>query len=126
MIAGIGIDLIEVGRIREAIEKYGERFLRRIFTPVEIEYCSTKKNAALHYAGRFAAKEAAFKAMERGWGGDISWKEIEIYNEPSGAPRVVFYGKALERIQELKISGAHVTISHIEHHATAAVVLETN
>jgi holo-[acyl-carrier protein] synthase len=125
MIIGIGIDLIEVRRIREAIDKYGDRFVRRIFTPVEIEYCSTKKNAALHYAGRFAAKEAAFKAMERGWGGDLSWKDIEIHNEPSGAPRVVFYGKALERIQELKVSRGHVTISHIEEHATAAVVLES-
>lgn len=124
MISGIGIDLIEVHRIGEAIEKYGDRFLKRIYTPVEIEYCSTKKNAAIHYAGRFAAKEAAFKAMERGWGGDLSWKEIEIYNEVSGAPRIVFYGKALELIREKKIVRSFVTISHIEGHATAAVVLE--
>lgn len=124
MISGIGIDLIEVRRIREAIAKYGDRFLNRIYTKVEIEYCSTKKSAELHYAGRFAAKEAAFKAMERGWGGDISWKEIEIHNEPSGAPRVVFYGKALELIQQKKIVRAHVTISHIEEHATAVVILE--
>ena len=125
MICGIGIDLIEVHRIREAIEKYGDRFLNRIYTPVEIEYCSTKKNSAIHYAGRFAAKEAAFKAMERGWGGDISWKEIEIHNEPSGAPRITFYGKALQLVQEKKVIRAFVTISHIEEHATAAVVLET-
>ena len=124
MISGIGIDLIEVQRIREAIAKYGDRFLNRIYTKVEIEYCSTKKSAELHYAGRFAAKEAAFKAMERGWGGDISWKEIEIHNETSGAPRVVFYGKALELIQQKKIVRAHVTISHIEEHATAVVILE--
>ena len=125
MISGIGIDLIEVGRIRDAIAKYGDRFTNRIYTKIEIEYCSSKKNAALHYAGRFAAKEAAFKAMERGWMGDISWKEIEIYNEPSGAPRIVFYGKALELIQEKKVIRAFVTISHIDEHATAAVVLET-
>ena len=93
MISGIGIDLIEVQRIREAIAKYGDRFLNRIYTKVEIEYCSTKKSAELHYAGRFAAKEAAFKAMERGWGGDISWKEIEIHNETSGAPRVVHHSR---------------------------------
>ena len=125
MIVGIGIDLIEVKRIREAIDKYGERFLRRIYTKVEVEYCSTKKNAAIHYAGRFAAKEAAFKAMERGWGGDISWTEIEIFNEPSGAPRLVFYGKALELIQQKKVVRSYVTISHIEEHATAVVVLES-
>jgi holo-[acyl-carrier protein] synthase len=124
MIAGIGLDLIEVQRIRGAIEKYGNRFLKRIYTDIEIEYCSSKKNAALHYAGRFAAKEAAFKAMERGWMGDIRWKEIEIYNESSGAPRLVFYGKALKLIQEKKVVRAFVTISHIEEHATAAVILE--
>jgi holo-[acyl-carrier protein] synthase len=125
MICGIGIDLIEVSRIRDAIAKYGDRFAKRIYTSVEIEYCSSKKNAALHYAGRFAAKEAAFKAMERGWMGDISWKEIEVYNEPSGAPRIVFYGKALELIKEKKVVRAFVTISHIEEHATAVVVLES-
>ena len=125
MICGIGIDLIEVSRIRDAIAKYGDRFAKRIYTSVEIEYCSSKKNAALHYAVRFAAKEAAFKAMERGWMGDISWKEIEVYNEPSGAPRIVFYGKALELIKEKKVVRAFVTISHIEEHATAVVVLES-
>jgi holo-[acyl-carrier protein] synthase len=125
MISGIGIDLIEVSRIRDAISKYGDRFTKRIYTNVEIEYCSSKRNAALHYAGRFAAKEAAFKALERGWMGDISWKEIEVYNEPSGAPRIVFYGKASELIKEKKVVRAFVTISHIEEHATAAVVLES-
>ena len=125
MICGIGIDLIEVRRISEAIEKYGDRFLKRIYTDVEIHYCPSKKGAALHYAGRFAAKEAAFKALERGWGGDISWKEIEIYNESSGAPRLVFYGKALELARQKKVVRSHVTISHVEQHATAAVVLET-
>src|SRR5262249_38483211 len=109
----------------DAIERFGDRFVRRIYTPVEIEYCSTKKNAALHYAGRFAAKEAAFKAMERGWGGDISWKEIEIRNDPSGAPHISFYGKALEHIQGKNFSKAFVSISHIEHHATAIVVIES-
>lgn len=126
MILGIGIDLIEVRRVREGIERFGDRFTHRLFTPVEIEYCSSRKNPAMHYAGRFCAKEAAFKAMGRGWGGDISWKEIEVYNEPSGAPRIVFYGKALELVQEKKMVRAHVTISHIEEHATAAVVLESD
>jgi holo-[acyl-carrier protein] synthase len=124
MISGIGIDLIEVRRIREAIEKYGDRFVKRIYTDVEIEYCSSKKAAALHYAGRFAAKEAAFKALERGWGGDISWKEIEVVNEPSGAPRLVCYGKALELMERKGIVRSYISISHIEEHATAVVVLE--
>lgn len=124
MILGIGTDVIEVRRIREAIEKYGDRILKRLFTPTEIEYCSARKNAALHFAGRFAAKESAFKAMGRGWGGDISWKDVETINEKSGAPRLNFYGKALEVLSEKKMTASYVSISHIEEIATAIVVLE--
>lgn len=124
MIVGIGTDIIEVKRIDEAIQKYGERFVRRIFTEAEIEYCSARKAAAMHYAGRFASKEAAFKALQRGWGGEVSWKDVEIVNEPSGAPRLHFYGKALEIAQEKKVTASHVSISHIQDLATAIVVLE--
>jgi len=124
MIIGIGTDVIEVRRIREALERHGDRMLKRLFTPLEIEYCSSRKNAYLHYAGRFASKEAAFKAMGRGWGGDISWKDVEIYNEPSGAPHLNFYGKALEIVKEKKMTASHVSISHVEEIATAIVVLE--
>lgn len=124
MILGIGTDIIEVKRVREIIERHGDRFIHRIFTQLEIEYCSARKNAALHYAGRFASKEAAFKAMGRGWGGDISWKEIEVWNEPSGAPHLNFYGKALDLVVEKKMTHAYVSISHIEEFATAVVVLE--
>src|SRR5262245_14903090 len=119
MILGIGTDIIEVKRIREAIDKYGDRILRRLFTEKEIEYCSARKSAALHYAGRFAAKEAAFKAMRRGWGGDISWKDVEITNLPSGAPQITFHGKALEVVEGLKWTRVHVSLSHIEELATA-------
>ncbi len=125
MILGVGTDVIEVVRIKQAVEKYGERFLRRLFTPAEIEYCSARKNSALHYAGRFASKEAAFKAMGRGWGGEISWKDVEIANLASGAPQITFHGKALEVITEKKMTRAHVSISHIEDIATAIVILET-
>ena len=125
MISGIGIDIIEVNRVKESIERFGDRVLNRLFTPKEIEYCSARKNAVLHFAGRFAAKEAAFKAMGKGWGGDISWKEIEITNLPSGAPRIAFYGKALELTTSQKISAAFVSISHIDQLATAVVILES-
>ena len=125
MILGIGIDLIEVRRVREAIERFGERFLRRLFTSVEIEYCSPKKNAALHYAGRFAAKEAAFKAMRRGWGGDLGWKDVEVYNEATGAPQIRFHGKALEIVLAMKMLDSHVSLSHIQDYATAIVILES-
>jgi holo-[acyl-carrier protein] synthase len=124
MILGIGTDVIEVHRIREAIDRHGDRIVKRLFTPLEIEYCSSRKSAVIHYAGRFAAKEAAFKAMRRGWGGDISWKDVEIYNDPSGAPHLNFYGKALEVVKEKKMTASYVSISHVEQIATAIVVLE--
>lgn len=125
MISGIGIDVIEVKRVKEALERFGDRMLNRLFTKPEIEYCSAKKNSALHFAGRFAAKEAAFKAMGKGWGGEISWKEVEITNLPSGAPQIAFYGKALELTTLQKITGAFVSISHIDQIATAVVILES-
>ena len=125
MILGVGSDLIDIRRIEAAIARFGDRFIDRIFTEAERRRCERRANPGPSYARRFAAKEAAFKAMERGWMGDISWKEIEVYNEPSGAPRIVFYGKALELIKEKKVVRAFVTISHIEEHATAVVVLET-
>jgi holo-[acyl-carrier protein] synthase len=124
MILGIGTDIIEVGRIGDIAQRHGDRFVRRIFTETEIAYCSARKNAAMHYAGRFAAKEAAFKAMGRGWGGEISWKDVEIINLPSGAPQIFFYGKALETVALLNMSRAFVTISHIEEYATAVVIIE--
>ena len=124
MIVGIGTDVIQVKRIGQAIERFGNRFLKRIFTALEIEYCSSRRNADLHYAGRFAAKESAFKAMQRGWGGDVSWTDIEVYNEPSGAPRIRFQGKALEIVQSMNMTRAHVSISHIEEVAVAMVALE--
>lgn len=125
MIIGIGTDIIEVSRVQEAMQKYGDRFARRIFTEIEIAYCSPKKTAALHYAGRFAAKEAAFKALEHGWGGSLGWKEIEISNEGSGAPRISFHGKALELANNKKVRNAFVTISHIQDFASAVVILES-
>ena len=124
MILGLGTDVIEVRRVGDVAQRHGERFLRRIFTDSEIAYCSARKNAALHYAGRFAAKEAAFKAIGRGWGGDIGWKDVEVTNLPSGAPQISFHGKALEAVAGMKMSRAFVSISHVEELATAIVVLE--
>jgi holo-[acyl-carrier protein] synthase len=125
VISGVGIDVIEVQRVKDSIERFGDRILNRLFTKTEIEYCSARKNAALHFAGRFAAKEAAFKAMGKGWGGDISWKDVEITNLPSGAPKIAFYGKALELTTSQKIKSGFVSISHIDQLATAVVILES-
>src|SRR6266705_2088312 len=96
MIVGTGIDIAEVPRIAAAIERFGERFLRRIFTPGEIRYCDSKKNRIERYAARFAAKEAAVKAIGTGLRRGVSWQDFEVGREPGGRPTIVFSGKAAE------------------------------
>src|SRR5262245_59805800 len=96
-IAGIGTDIVEVVRIGEMIEKHGEVFLQRVFTPHEIRYCHGRKNAKEHYAGRWAAKEAILKCLGTGWAKGISWTDLDIRNDFSGAPRVTLSGVARDR-----------------------------
>ena len=110
MVIGIGIDIIEISRIKESIDKYGERFLEKIFTVKEIEYCEGKANKYQHYAARFSAKEAVAKALSTGWNNDFSWQNIEVFNEPTGMPYVKLTGKLREFLsddKELKISMSH-------------------
>ena len=96
MIVGIGIDIAEVGRIREAIERYGERFLRRIYTESEIQYCESKANRVERYAARFAAKEAGMKAIGTGWNHGVRWRDIEVARKPGGRPTLVLHGPAAD------------------------------
>ena len=126
MILGIGVDVIEVKRIAEAIERHGDHFLRRIFTEKEVEYCRSKRAAPLHFAGRFASKEAAFKALGTGWSGNVRWTDVEVTNLPSGAPEIHFYGRAAELLAEKAAARAFVSISHIEGLAAAVVALESD
>lgn len=114
MITGIGIDFIEVDRIKKLVEK-SPRFLEKIFTPVEISYCSKKKNKYQNFAARFAAKEAFFKAL----GKRVHWKDVELVNLPSGKPRLEFKGA-----QKRPFTRAHVSVSHLTEHAMAMVILE--
>lgn len=110
MVIGIGIDIIEIERIQESIEKFGDRFLNKIFTENEINYCLSKGNKYQHFAARFAAKEAVSKALATGWNKDFNWKNVEIMNEPSGLPTVTLKGKLEEFLKpdkELKISMSH-------------------
>jgi len=116
MITGIGIDFIEVERIRKLAEK-SPRFLEKIFTPVEIAYCSKKRNKYQNYAARFAAKEAFIKAF----GKRVHWKDIEMVNLPSGKPRLELKGT-----QKWPFNRAHVSISHLAEQAMAVVILEKN
>ena len=110
MVIGIGIDIIEIDRIRESVEKFGDHFLNKIYTQQELDYCLKKKYKYQHLAARFAAKEAVYKALATGWDADVSWQNIEISNEPNGMPIVTLQGKLkkfLSRGKELKISMSH-------------------
>src|ERR1700740_3062298 len=94
MILGTGVDLAEVGRIREAVERYGDRFIQRIYTEAEIAYVESKANRFERYAGRFAAKEAGMKAIGTGWKRGVRWQDFEVLNLPSGRPTLRFHGQA--------------------------------
>jgi len=125
MIVGTGIDIAEVPRIAQAISRHGNRFLHRVFTAGEIRYCESKANRVERYAARFAAKEAAMKALGTGWNHGVRWRDIEVSRQPGGRPRIVFHGKAAEFAEQL--GGAHValSISHTADQAIAQVILET-
>lgn len=124
MIVGMGVDIIEVPRVRAAIERFGERFLRRLFTPGEIRYCESKANKYERFAARFAAKEAALKAIGTGLSRGISWQDVEVVREPSGRPTLAFTGKAAEFAKRLGSQRASISITHTELVAFAQVILE--
>ena len=122
-IVGHGIDIVETARIKKLVEDHGERFLERVFTPLERQYCArNSKRQFEHLAGRFAAKEAVLKVLGTGWRGGIAWTDIEIRPEPSGQPKVYLTGESLRIATELGITRWHVSISHIETHATASAI----
>ena len=126
MIVGLGVDIAEVPRVREAIERYGERFLRRVFTPAEVAYCRRHKNCHDRFAARFAAKEAAMKALGTGWRGGVSWRQIEVVNLPSGKPSLQLSGKALEVFRSLGGTNLVLSLTHTDDYALAEVIIEGN
>jgi len=126
MIVGTGIDIVEVPRIAATIGRFGRRFLQRVFTPGEIRYCESKANKAERYAGRFAAKEAAMKAIGTGWSHGVTWQDAEVTRLPSGRPTVAFHGKAAEFFGKLGAAHAHLSITHTEQLAMAQVILESD
>ena len=123
-ILGIGTDIIECLRIAQMIERHGELFIRRVYTEHEIAYCSTKKAATQHYAGRWAAKEAVLKALGTGWRRGISWRDVEVRNKPGGAPTIALRGGAKEVLEQSGIREMHISISHCRSHATAYAIAE--
>jgi holo-[acyl-carrier protein] synthase len=124
-VLGIGIDLVENARIQRSIERFGERFLHRVFTAGEIVYCQSMKFPERHFAARFAAKEALSKAFGTGIGKAMSWKEIDVRNKPSGEPLVVLEGGATELADERGVTKVWISLTHTEHHAIAVIILES-
>lgn len=121
-IVGIGTDIVENVRIGRMIEQHGELFLTRVYTSREILYCQGRKNAMEHFAGRWAAKEAILKCLGTGWRKGLAWTDVEVRNEPSGAPRVAIYGPAKEHAEQLRITNILISISHCRAYATAHAI----
>jgi len=121
MIIGIGVDIVEIGRMQALIARWEGRFLEKVFTADEIALCDQRSHRAASYAARFAAKEAFAKALGTGWDDTFSWKDFSIRNEPSGRPTPVLSGRMQSRLQNVKV---HLSLSHSETHAVAMVVLE--
>jgi len=124
MIVGTGIDLIEIERIQQSVDRYGNRFLDRIYTPGEKAYCLSKKQSAESFAARFAAKEAGAKALGTGISRGVSWQEIEVVRAPGGRPQLRFHGRAAEFAARLGATRAALSLTHSRALAMASVILE--
>ncbi len=124
MIQGIGIDIVEIERLRKAMKRGKERFMRLVFTNTEIDYCNKKRLKYQHFAVRFAVKEAFMKALGTGWQNGIKWRDIETVNDKLGKPNLNLFGKAKELASEMKVKEIHVSLSHSENYAIAQVILE--
>lgn len=124
-IHGIGIDVVEVERIASAIARHGEPFLARLFTDAERDYCAAQKRPELHYAARFAAKEAVSKALGTGIGGEAGWLDLEIIRDPLGAPKLLLHGAAAEFAKERGIPEIQISLTHAKDYAAANAVALT-
>lgn len=126
MVIGIGTDLMEIERVAQSIERFGMRFLERIYTAREIAYCQRKKKtAAESFAARFAAKEAGAKALGTGISHGVGWLELEVGREPGGRPTLVLHGRAAERAGEMGVKRISLSLTHSRNMALAAVVMES-
>jgi len=125
VIVGIGIDLAEVDRIRQAIERHGQRFIERIYTEKEIAYVERKANKYERYAARFAAKEAGMKAVGTGWKRGVRWRDFEVTNMPSGRPTLQLHGEAAKFAENLGVRNIALSITHTAAQGMAIVILES-
>lgn len=124
MIVGTGVDITEVDRIEAALKRFGDRFLKRVFTLAEIRYCTGKPNSAERLAARFAAKEAGMKAIGTGLRHGITWQDVEVVRFPGQRPVLQFHGKAAEFAARLGCKRTHLSLSHTKEQAIAHVILE--
>jgi holo-[acyl-carrier protein] synthase len=124
MIVAIGIDIVEIARVEEIFARRGERFRNRVFTQAEIAYCEGRASRVESYAARFAAKEAAMKALGTGWAKGVGWQDIEVIRAETGAPSVQLHGRALERLTEMGARKAHLSLTHSRNIAIAQIILE--
>jgi holo-[acyl-carrier protein] synthase len=125
MIVGTGVDIAEVARIRQSVERFGERFLHRVFTDGEILYCSRKANQYESFAARFAAKEAAMKALGTGWNHGVRWRDVEVVRPRGQRPTIQFHGAAAEFAEKLGTKNIALSITHTSEQALAHVILES-
>ena len=125
MIVGLGLDISEIDRIEAAINRHGAPFLERLFTPAEVSYCERHKNRFERYAARFAAKEAAMKALGTGWSRGVRWRDIEVVREPSGKPTLRLAGAAREIADGLGVKHISLSITHSGNLALAHVIFES-
>jgi holo-[acyl-carrier protein] synthase len=125
VIVGIGIDVAEVDRVRQAIERHGRRFLERIYCASEIAYVEKKANRYERYAARFAAKEAGMKAIGTGWRRGVRWRDFEVANLPSGRPTLTFHGVAATVAESLGVRNIALSITHTAREGSAIVILES-
>ncbi len=121
MIQGIGVDVVDVERMKNILREEGGAFINRVFTSTEISYCQSKQNPEQHFAARFAAKEAVSKAMQTGWTGIFRWKDVEVVNEASGAPKILLYSDVARSLEKSVI---HLSLSHTENTVVALAVIE--
>ena len=123
-VLGIGVDIVETSRIENSLQRFGERFLHRVFTAGEIEYCQSMKYPARHFAARFAGKEAVSKAFGTGIGKAMGWRDIDVHRHPSGQPFVVLEGGAKQLATERGVAAVWISLSHTNHYAAATIVIE--
>lgn len=124
MIVGLGVDMEEISRLRQAIERHGRIFLERVFTPAEIEYCQSHRDSAERFAGRFAAKEATMKALGTGWSRGVRWRDIEVMRLRGQRPTITLHGVARQRAEQMGMKQISLSITHTGNLAFAQVILE--